>query len=146
MLEMLEMLGVNHITDLCNILKVSSVNCSCDKLTIGSLESNTSLCTDKPHNLRMHKSSAGDDVSITVPLMVSVIAMIGMLGNSTAVWVQTRVVGVNTKHAALITLLALCDLSFAILMLIYYVPKIWTPQWLYGHVGCKGKRFIKISL
>ena len=136
-----EQWGFNHITDMCKTLLIPLMNCSCDKLTMffGTQDRNSSFCSpNAPENLEKHlRDVRKAEFSIVLPLLATIVALLGTLGNSIVVWVQISVVGVKNKHSALITLLAVCDLLFALLALVYYIPKLLTNQWLYGEVGCK---------
>lgn len=124
---MAELWGFNHITDLCKTLQIPQTNCSCDKLTMFfDTQNNTSFCSETaPQNLEMHlQNNRRTDSSIIVPLLATIIAVLGVVGNTTVVWVQTSVVGVKSKHSALIALLAVCDLLFALLTCLLHAQAV----------------------
>ena len=136
---MAEWWGFNHVTDLCTTLQIPLTNCSCDKLTMFFTDQNNdSFCQKNiPRNIEIQYDDERFDKNVALPLLATIVAFCGVFGNATVVWVQTSMTGSKSKHTILITLLAICDLFFAIMTLVYYTPKLSTHKWLYGNVGCK---------
>lgn len=119
--------GFKTIKELCQRLQVVTENCSCKALHITTKDGeNLEFCDMSPTKPK-----------ITLVTIICITSIIGLVGNLLVVWVQVKKAKEVTRYSQLLISLALSDLLFAFLTMLYYVPKIWTDEWVYGLTGCK---------
>ena len=111
------------LQEICALINVSGVFCTCDNLPI--------VCTEQRI---FHCSRFWDKVEGIVKIIVS---FIGVLGNSLVLFIAIRTWKDSTEFRRLIGFLALADLIFALIEIITAAPLFWTCKWVYKTIFCK---------
>ena len=126
------MFGFSSVEEFCKAIHLPPSNCTCEAMGIIASEDTPDFCK------RIRESSKDKRSGLLVlPLIITIIAIFALIGNTIVVWVQTSKFAKKSRHTYLITFLALCDMFFAIFILVYYVPKFSSNHWIYGLIGCK---------
>ena len=125
------MFGFNSLEGLCEALHIPQVNCTCEAMGIIASEGTPDFCK------LIVESGNERNKTIWLPLVITVVAIFALIGNIIVVLVKMRKVVKKSRYTCLIIFLALCDIFFAIFILIYYVPMFSTNRWIYGSIGCK---------
>lgn len=124
------MFGFNSLEELCVALHHSQ-NCTCEAIGIVG-QSDFCKLKEEETNLIHH-----DHKSILLPVLITIVAILALIGNTAVVWIKGRKNANKSRHTYLIILLAICDMFFAVFVLIYYLPSFYTSNWVYGLIGCK---------
>ena len=111
------------LQEICALINVSDVFCTCDKLP--------SLCMEQRI---FHCSRFLDKAEVIVNITIS---FIGVLGNSLVIFIAIRTWKDSTKFRRVIGILALTDLIFALIVIVRRTPLIWTCKWVYTTLFCK---------
>ena len=124
--------GFSSIKELCKVIQIPADKCTCEGLNIVASKGNPDFCKS------IRKSTSDEhNVSLVLPSLIAIVVVIALLGNLVVVWMHTKKVAKKSKYTYLITVLALCDIFFAIFILIYYIPRFSTKHWVYGLIGCQ---------
>lgn len=131
---------IDSLDQLCWFFNVSKNKCSCEIFEIGeSQKLFESVCDlEKYLNSTIHIIIVYDPVYVRTHASIGIVAALaGMTGNTLVLVVAI----VNRKGQStcktLFAHLAASDLLFAVLQFIYFIPKYWTTDWLYGLAMCK---------
>ena len=141
--------GVPEISTLCEFCEkalgmTNMMNCTCDNLLPmlpGVIEpfcgANERKCDEEEvidKGTEYLTFGALEHLRVSVSLIASIV---GIIGNILVIAVYSKVKISLSKCRLLITMLAFCDLAFAVILFTVVIPSIWTPKWIYGNLGCK---------
>ena len=134
---------LHTLKELCSMFPLLATNCTCaNKYIIQILETldvrmDTLFCTsnttESPWEHRLHYYSFPSKAYAGV---VTILMIMAFVGNSMVILVSLLKQKVS-KYQRLIAQLAMCDITFSIILTITVKPLFWTNHWIYGEVGCK---------
>lgn len=131
--------GFPSLEKLCDALQLPTKECSCEKLGIIEADSGHGFC-DEVEELKLGggMSSLTDHPhSVVLPALITLVAVFSLMGNISVIWFQTRRQPRKKNYTLVLTFLAISDIFFAILNLVYHGPLFSYDHWIYGLAGCK---------
>lgn len=130
-----------NLTDLCKAIFMPLENCTCERMGIMAMPGSDlpDFCEQvKEKQIIYLEEFIHHHTTLELPIIVTIVAILAIIGNIMVVWIHRVGFAKRTRHTFLVTSLAICDIFFACIALLYYIPQFITDQhWIYGQVGCK---------
>lgn len=132
-------LSENMAEFLCkHIHGIPKENCSCRLFIYEAKNGESTTLCDKKHITPKFESYEDPNLAMSRIVYASLVmfaSTLGVFGNLLVIIVKPR--RKMSRHSLLITVLAMCDFSFAIVSILRIVPFFWTLDWLYNATTCR---------